>query len=545
MPKAKYITDEATLLAGVGKTKTATILKEADPKLLNNMEFMKKAVAITPYAIKYIGKPISETKWGGYDRDNFCEFFAINGMAYQYAPLKIKNEPMAAFAAISNTLDVIPFLNHAATYRMGLHFAGESTSDGNFDRPLAKDYCGKPTNTYLCSRNVAIFVSKHFSNGFSSLAKYNYADDEEIVRIAVETNGRNLIYASDRLKNNVDICKIAFMQSSDAFEDKSLSKSRSVIVSDREFIKEYLSKAKTPRIPEEYRDDDEIAALGLYTRGDNFFTISERLRGSKNHAMIAFETCGDCLKYASDRIKDDKDVVKVAVKNSGYALMYASAALKGDKDIVELAVKNSGTALKYASDSLKDDDNIVKAAVESDCEAFEYASDRLKKDWGFIKELLENAKDEYGFSVILHNVDNTIIKNNESVKVLAPFLAENIELFYCLSCDKTDISYILDIIDEIAKCIGETKPFAVLEELPRFAQDDESVVATCVGYNPKEFESASERLWCDKNFTINLMTTLDVDLYEYIYEDLLCDKDIVKLHEKFELKKKVSRIVGK
>lgn len=460
MPKLMYITDETALLEGVGKTKTATILKKADPKLLNDKDFMLKAVAINPYAIKYLGESISKDKHGvDYYYDVYYELLAANGMSYCYAPVQIKNEPMAAFAAISNTLEVVPFLSNVAVRHMCE--GNNKHSFGDFLGYAINSELIHFNNQYVRSRNAAIFISKYFCRGFEYLAEIGYEDDEEIVRIAVAANSENLAYASERLKNNIDIAKIAFISDSEVFDKEPLKKYKGAIVADREFVKEYLKKALFPVLPSEYEDDDEIALIAVKADGNNY-------------------------RLLSDRLKNEKTLAKVAVQNDGYCL--------------------------------------------------EYAPDCIKNDWSFIKELIENAADEEIVAIISQS-GNDIKQMNEVADILAPILYKNYRHFDNFEVEKDEL-LLQNVLDKLAEYCDNTTPFSFLLHLPVDSDDNEAIVSTCVGYNAEEIKYASERLLSDRDFILTLMTTLDVDLYDFISDDIKNDKDICDLHKRFELKRK-------
>lgn len=108
--------------------------------------------------------------------------------------------------------------------------------------------------------------------------------------------------------------------------------------------------------------------------------------------------------------------------------------------------------------------------------------------------------------------------------------------YFLIEKDEFLIQNVLDKLAE--KYCDDMNPLSILSSLSEEAQDNERVVSTCVGHNPKELEYASERLLSDKDFILTLMTTHNVDLYDYISDSIKCDKDICNLHRRFEIKRK-------
>lgn len=117
-------------------------------------------------------------------------------------------------------------------------------------------------------------------------------------------------YASERLKNDMDIAKIAFISDSEAFDKEPLIKYRGAIVKDREFVKEYLIKSNFPVLPSEYEDDDEIALIAVKADGSNYRLLSDRLKNEKTLAKVAVQNDGYCMEYAPDCIKNDWSFIK-------------------------------------------------------------------------------------------------------------------------------------------------------------------------------------------------------------------------------------------
>lgn len=131
--------------------------------------------------------------------------------------------------------------------------------------------------------------------------------DKSIVTLSVTNWGSSLEFASDKLKNDSEVCKAAL----------SSGHGRAAL--------KYVSN---PQVVKE-----AVARNGLL------------------------------LEFASENMKNNLDVVAAAVWNNGDALQYASSSLRGHRDVVACAVSSdSGHALQYASGQLKTDVEIMASS---------------------------------------------------------------------------------------------------------------------------------------------------------------------------------------
>lgn len=116
-------------------------------------------------------------------------------------------------------------------------------------------------------------------------------------------------------------------------------------------------------------------------------------------------------------------------------------------------------------------------------------------------------------------------------------------IMYASNRLKTDKDYILHLIQELSERVpdleaGEIEDFVLLEYLSDDMKDDKEIVAACVVENPAEFEHASNRLQHDCEYVVNLMMTYDLDLTDYLSEEVLSDKQVAEYLKTQDFKKR-------
>jgi hypothetical protein len=138
------------------------------------------------------------------------------------------------------------------------------------------------------------------TNVVMELMPKEYRDDAQFMVKAVEINGSNYYYASDRIKN-----------------------------------------------------DKELAMLAMKNKG-SLGDLTENFRKDKTFAMEAVRSRGSNLEWVPDELKDDREIILAAVKNDGNALVYAPEKYKNDLAIVLEAVKQDKSAMLYVPKVLRE-----------------------------------------------------------------------------------------------------------------------------------------------------------------------------------------------
>lgn len=120
-----------------------------------------------------------------------------------------------------------------------------------------------------------------------------HGDDDNVVRAALEYNGRTLEYASERIK-----------------------KDKKMVL---------------------------IAVSGGYDNGYGLHFASKDLQNDKEVVKTAVSSTGDALKYASDNLKKDYDVIEAAVDRNYCSIQVADSSILLDISFLgKLAKKHPG-----------------------------------------------------------------------------------------------------------------------------------------------------------------------------------------------------------
>jgi hypothetical protein len=103
----------------------------------------------------------------------------------------------------------------------------------------------------------------------------------------------------------------------------------------------------------------------------NALSFVEPQNQTKEFVMDQVCKNGLALRFA-DCFQNDEDVVRAAVQNRGTSLQDAGASLKACKSIVMAAVCNDGLALQFACDELRSDEQVVLAAIRQNTDAYPF-----------------------------------------------------------------------------------------------------------------------------------------------------------------------------
>lgn len=128
----------------------------------------------------------------------------------------------------------------------------------------------------------AVFSCDRCGSVLSEDAFRKYNDNDELVALALRSDGENLSWSSERLRNDFDMVCLA-IENCD-YIDNIYSDISEQLRGDREVVKKIASKPSVPmNFPSaEFKDDEEIGALLADTdiHGDHFalFGMSRRIK---------------------------------------------------------------------------------------------------------------------------------------------------------------------------------------------------------------------------------------------------------------------------
>ena len=139
--------------------------------------------------------------------------------------------------------------------------------------------------------------------------------------------------------------------------------------SQKKFILEVIESLDTPSgdlyfsyVPEELKQDREVAYAAVSKDGDCLSDVSEILRNDKELVLAALKTGGSyTFKYASDELRQNRDVIIQAVTYRGSNLEWAKA-FQNDKEVVLAALSNPDSyVFEMISPELRADPDVIEA----------------------------------------------------------------------------------------------------------------------------------------------------------------------------------------
>lgn len=168
-------------------------------------------------------------------------------------------------------------------------------------------------------------------------------DDIDVVLAAIEKDGKAILYASDNLKNNVDLVSQALKNGAGLSYFNYLP----FKLQNRENLLLTLNNGGglIADIPTNLRSDKEIVMIAVKYYGKNLRQASTELKNDKEIVMAAVKSCGEMLEYTSDELRNDPKIVLAAVTENGAALKFASEELKNNREIAITAVRNKNNFL--------------------------------------------------------------------------------------------------------------------------------------------------------------------------------------------------------
>ena len=404
----------------------------------------------------------------------------------------------------------------------------------------------EPTNN-ITSRKSAITALCQNGLRLQHLSQFN--DDKELVLKAVSQDGLALEFASERLKNDVDVVRDAIELYPEALK---FAGNEAVFTLVKEFpnLLKYASLGATRFVverngvwlqnaSEESKSNEATVNLAVCQDGlalefaDDILKINQTVvhhAVRQNGLALSFvelkklkkEIVARCENYNPDGFLDGPDkiaekavyeIVSAAVFQNGSALEFASDTLRKNKTIVRAAVGRDGLALKYADEKLKNNPTTVNIAIENNPEALQYAGKDavlavLKKNGlllGFVSNEFKNDPDVVDVAVRqnglalkhaskdLQDHANTVLiavdQNGLALQSASP-KRQNDEkvVFHAISKDIN--AYEFASRERVLEAVARNG--LILKHLGKKFQDDQEIVLAAVRQNGLALQFASE-----------------------------------------------------
>lgn len=198
-----------------------------------------------------------------------------------------------------------------------------------------------------------------------------YANDRDVVSVAVRYCSRSIRFASDALRD--DEVMLLLANTPNNFSDFDTTDGDSD--DDNALVENGFSGLVGGSENNEYNEDmvDEWAV-------SNLKYASRRIRALKWLVMLFVKCTPLSIIYASRTLRNDVDVALCVVIANARCMKYLSVELRACADFVMSAVMCNGIVLKYASAQLCDDIEVATVAIYNCAFAYKFISDRLKRN---------------------------------------------------------------------------------------------------------------------------------------------------------------------
>jgi len=201
-------------------------------------------------------------------------------------------------------------------------------------------------------------------------------DNFRVALAGVESSGRALQYASERLRGDPKIVCAAIEDCATALEFASLG----------------------------LRDNIDIVKKAVSQNMHALEFASERIRSDSVYVLSVIETMGgDALEHASLELKASKEIVMASVKRpsppTGSPIRHADSIMQTNLDIAMAAVEMDGMAIAYVGDTLLNNQSLIKRAVEQNGMALEFLDSKWKSDTGIVAAAVKQNEEAIVFAI--------------------------------------------------------------------------------------------------------------------------------------------------
>lgn len=162
-----------------------------------------------------------------------------------------------------------------------------------------------------------------------------YQDDKQTTMLAVDYSYQNFKYASDRLKNDKEVCLFAAQKSGNTLC--------------------YMGNAA--------KEDKEIVKAAVSDTGSALKYADKKILNDKEIALLAMRTCISVLNLLGENLKDDEEVVLAAINKNPFEVEYASERLRGNVRIMTAAYKKDRRTIVFGADKLFENEELLKSLL--------------------------------------------------------------------------------------------------------------------------------------------------------------------------------------
>jgi len=205
-------------------------------------------------------------------------------------------------------------------------------------------------------------------------------DDRDLVMELVRHNGRELQWASERLRADRAVVEAA--------GGLGLYHADPALLDDRELVLNLVRQNGNALGAASYRlkTDREVVLAAMRAGSSLFSRLPEKLRADREVVLAAVGNYGDNLMSASEEFKNDREIVLAAVRNNPRAVTWAGPQTKRNPEICLEAVRRDGYAIQNMDRSTPDMRRIALEALRQNPASFHSMLGIPMDDPAFLRE---------------------------------------------------------------------------------------------------------------------------------------------------------------
>jgi len=341
----------------MGTTNNIDALKYADESLRSDSEFMLSMIKLDAKAFEYA---IEDLKL---DKKFVTEAIKNNKKVFNHISDSFKSDPEFMFNVIVSKVDIdenayeydayvdsstfgnrnkhirrYSGRNYYVDVEMLDFLSDDLKSNENFMLKLIK------INSQVANHLHEGLITKHEFISYIdkdweidddlSIAPLDIQDNKDAVIKIVGKYGRELEYASDRLKSDKEVVISAVLSS-----PASIKYADHKLQGDSDVILEALNKLNNGFYEE---TDGEFYEADVIMKYVPYSLVSD-----KEFMLKAIKIYPDSYRYASTNLMNDKDFILDAVRSNSDVLEFLDSELRSDKEIIMTAVQGIDTDSKW------------------------------------------------------------------------------------------------------------------------------------------------------------------------------------------------------
>ncbi len=231
-----------------------------------------------------------------------------------------------------------------------------------------KDMIDKPWNItqnfldvnshFLKDKDVVLYALKREIADILPFLRY-FHDNTEIMTIAVSQNSKAFRVASTRLRDSVELTKIAIQRDPDTISAASprILREESIVLELIKLVPKIIAKTA---FSDYFYDHKEFCLIAATLGKSVFKDISERLRDDEDVCRIGMETTFEVFNLCSARLRADRDFAHYALDKSIWNIRHiTNPELLNDWTFMEEAAKSYFPVIKEIGQSVREEPKIM------------------------------------------------------------------------------------------------------------------------------------------------------------------------------------------